>query len=325
MSNKILVISFVLLWLITFLPAWYFLGKLSVYAATPNKKLFSIRFAFLFLVYESIIAAPYIPLIIFGDELPAFIKSIVWAVLLVGVLVGTLRFFAASKIEKILWSIYGYVYDGLNNFYPYEALIEDSVRRLGVISSDNVLDLGCGSGNASAKIAELKPASLTCVDSSKSMMRPIKKKIGSAKANIYIDDALCFLEKSEDAVYDKIVMINVLYAVHDREKLWSELMRVLSANGRIVMTSSDKKGSLVLIKEHLKHRSFFSLLNPKLIAVFVIDALISSFAGTGVFHFISREEMTSEIIEAGGKVSEVERCYGGSKSGVNLIMNIEKS
>lgn len=325
MSNTALAILFAVLWVVTFVPAWYLVGKLAAWAATPGKRLVSPAFFGLFLLYEAVIALPYLPILIFGSDLPGIVRAVAWAVLIAGLLVASLRFFAAKRIERILWWVYGFVYDGLRQFYPYRSLIENAVDRLEVRPTDRVLDLGCGSGNASERIAALRPAALACVDASTSMMRPLRKKLHGYPATLVESDVVAYLKNCPGGSFDKIVLINVLYAVHDRQALWRELLRVVASGGRIVMTSSDRKGSAPLIKEHMSHASLWRLLHPRLLGVFVVDAMISSFAGTGVFHFISKSEMIAEIEAAGGVASRIERCYGGSKDGVNLIMNVEKS
>ncbi len=325
MTNTQLGILFAILWVVTFLPAWYLLGKLVVYSASPGKRLASFSFISLFISYQLVIALPYIPVLIFGTELSGFVKSVVVGIITVGFLLSLVRFFVASRVEKVLWGIYGYVYDGLRYFYPYTHLLSMAAERLEIEPESIVLDLGCGSGNGSLLIANQKPSKLVSVDSSSSMLRPAYKKLKTFDfVTIKKQDALSFLKSAGNEEFDRVLMVNVLYAVNDREVLWRELMRVTKKDARIIMTSSDRDGNFAIIKEHLAHASFFKLLHPKLLGVFIVDSLISSFAGQGVFHFISKEEMIAEIEAAGGKVSDIERCYGGKKDGVNIMATVTK-
>ena len=91
------------------------------------------------------------------------------------------------------------------------------------------------------------------------------------------------------------------------------------------MTTSIAAGSGVIIKEHLQHDRWWRLLHPRLLAVGAIDALISELSRTSVFEFPPRRQLLNEIEQAGGGVSEVERCYGGSQKGVNIICTITHS
>jgi len=158
------------------------------------------------------------------------------------------------------------------------------------------------------------------------MLRPARRKLaGKPCVKISKLDAVEYLKLTPSKSIDKILMINVIYAVHNRDELWQEIMRVVNTNAKIVMTSSDRGGSFAIIKEHLRHGNPIMLLHPKLIAVFIVDSLISTIASTGSFHFISQQEMIDEIQKSGGAVSDVKRCYGGKKDGVNLMMTVTKA
>lgn len=308
------------------MPAWYLFGKLIIHSVNIGKSAKKMSFWTCLFAYFLVIVLPYIPLLLAGEYLSDVVNALVVAALVLAIFLPMSRIFLPGKVESILWGIYGYVYDGLLSFYPYTNLVKKAVDRLKVSSSDEVLDLGCGTGNACVLILKNQPKSLLAADGSASMLKQAKRKLqDSGNTKIYKQDAVKFLKSLPDNSQDKILMINLIYAVHNRAELWQHAIRVIKKEGHIVMTSSDRGGSWSIIKEHLSHHSFLSLLRPKLTAVFLIDGLISSFASSGGFHFISKEEMVNEISQAGGKAEDIERCYGGSQDGVNLMMTIRRA
>jgi ubiquinone/menaquinone biosynthesis C-methylase UbiE len=317
---------FTLLWVITFLPAWFLLGKLVALSFSLRSSLVSVKFWGILILYLFVIALPYLAVLSQLNTASKLLQAIVTAILILSLLIVLVRVFLARRVEAALWWVYGFVYDGLRSFYPYQLLVSRAVERLDPKHDEIVLDLGCGTGNASELIAERKPKHLYMADNSSSMLRQARRKLKRFE-NVAISrqDAVDYLRTLESGKVDKVLLINVVYAVHNREELWAELLRVLTDDGKITSTSSDKEGNFVLIKEHLAHAQWYRLLYPKLIAVFVIDSLISSLASAGTFHFLSQEEITSEIQRSGGKVQDIERCYGGPEEGVNLMMTISKA
>lgn len=317
---------FTLLWVITFLPAWFLLGKLVALSFSLRSSLMSVKFWAMLIFYLFVIALPYLAVLSQLNTASRLLQAIVTAILILSLLIVLVRVFLARRVEAALWWVYGFVYDGLQSFYPYQLLVSRAVERLDPKHDEIVVDLGCGTGNASELIAERKPKHLYMADNSSSMLRQARRKLKRFE-NVAISrqDAVDYLRTLESGKVDKVLLINVVYAVHNREELWAELLRVLTDDGKITSTSSDKEGNFVLIKEHLAHAPWYRLLYPKLIAVFVIDSLISSLASAGTFHFLSQEEITSEIQRSGGKVQDIERCYGGPEEGVNLMMTISKA
>ncbi len=324
-ETQLAILFFAIMWVATFLPVWYLFSKLIVYSLRPKQAVKSLRFWVSLVIYLSLLALPYLLLLQQADTFSSTFKAVLYGLLIFIFAVPLAQIFLSKRIESLLWGLYGYVYDGLLHFYPYKNLVDEAVKRLKIKNNDQVLDLGCGTGNASLKILLQEPKFLQSVDGSSSMLRPAKAKLADFQnVKIYKQDAVEYLRQLESKSLNKILLINVLYAVHNGDELWQELLRVLKDDGLIVMTSSDRGGSLALIKDHLRHASIFQLMHPKLVAVFAIDSLISIIASSGNFHFISQQEMINGIEAAGGKATSITRCYGGEKDGVNLMMTIYK-
>ena len=208
------------------------------------------------------------------------------------------------------------------HFYPYVSLQKLVAENISANKGMSILDLGAGSGNQTVLLADTG-SSIVAVDNSKSMLVRLRKKIRGNhdnKVTVIESDLLAYLKTEKSSKFDAIAMVNVLYTVTDRELLWRELLRVLKPKGRIIVTNSDKGGSLSIIREHTQHKGILSLLRPRLIAVFVIDSLISEMAKTGHFSFISQDKIESEVKRAGGSFNYVTRCYGD----VNILFTVTK-
>jgi ubiquinone/menaquinone biosynthesis C-methylase UbiE len=225
-----------------------------------------------------------------------------------------------------IWNIYGHVYDGLLKLYPYRYLCSTVVEWADPIPGSRVVDIGCGTGNVT-KLLSNSGAKVVAIDNSATMLgrlrKKLRKEIDARKVTVIEGDAVRELENLDDHSVDRVVMMNVLYALGDRHKLWRELGRVTKSEGRIVITNSDRGGSSPIIKEHLQHDSFFSLISPKVIAVGLIDYLISQLASTGQFSFLTLEQIESEAAKFDLTITRSSRIYGGEKDGVNLLLELK--
>jgi ubiquinone/menaquinone biosynthesis C-methylase UbiE len=221
------------------------------------------------------------------------------------------------------------VYDGLNYLYPYRHLLSETQRRLKIAPGDSVLDLGCGTGNLTRLINQNHDVKVVAIDGSTSMLGTLKRKLRSqikqGQVEVVHSEILEFLRRQPDKTFDRIAMVNVVYAVSDRMRLWEEVVRVLKPSGIAVATTSDRTGSWPIIKEHWRNDTKIKLFHPKLLMVSIIDAFISEFSKTSVFNFVPQEELFDEVKAAGGKPSNPGRTYGGDKEGVNIIFDVRRS
>ena len=220
-----------------------------------------------------------------------------------------------SYYEKALWWVYGHTYDGLLKFWPYQNLLRLMLERASIKPGLNVLDLGCGTGNLLAE-AFRYDISATGVDISSSMLKRAEKKLGdeikAGNLKLIKSDVVEFLKTQPDSSYDRILMTNVVYALHNRDQLWEESKRVLKPGGLIVCSTADSTDSHQIVREHLEHRPWYTLLRPRLIGVGVIDGLINAFGYAQKLPFPDEALILEEVKKAGGTVSSLERCYGGA-------------
>lgn len=315
------IVIFVILWLITFLPAWKMLLWLSAYSAGKDS-LLDAKFISIFVGYRFIILAPYLWLVIAGEEyLSNLFISIIFGFLLTGFFIAFVRFFLRDKFVSILWQVYARVYDSLLSFYPYSSLVK-KVAKLANTNGGRVLDLGAGTGNVSKLLNNY--SHLTLVDSSSVMLKKANKKLKS-QFNVAVvqSDLEQYVKEYQGDKLDTVIMNNSLYVVENRNSFWQELSNIVKPGAKIIISNSDKTGSIPIIKEHISHKGFVTLLNPRLVTVFIIDQLISSLSSTGTFSFVSYDYLVSETKEY-FKATFIERCYGGPVNGVNILFILEK-
>ncbi len=233
--------------------------------------------------------------------------------------------FGKERIIDALWQVYANVYDGLLRLYPYRHLLEQMAQTADVQSGMRVIDAGCGTGNMLAMLQNIPDVELIGVDASSRMLRHAPRKFASGHMPHFVHaDVVEFLARQPAQSADVILLSNVLYAIEDRAGLWAELLRVAKPRGCIVVTNSDRGGSAPIIREHMQHASFVSLLHPRLVVVGVVDALISMLARTGQFAFLGEQQIRAEVERAGGQMSPTRRCYGGEQDGVNLLFSVTR-
>lgn len=137
------------------------------------------------------------------------------------------------------WDLYSHYYDSVYHLMPYRKLLWDSYDALDLKPGMRVLDAGCGTGNFEAFIAQKNPPAIQiqAVDFSQSMLARARAKCTGLDSADFVwadlDKRLPFPDNS----FDRIVSINVLYTLPDRDHTMRELMRVLRPGGRMVLTS----------------------------------------------------------------------------------------
>lgn len=313
------------IYVLTYIPAWMLLSKLVSMGIGRNRGLKSATFWLTFIAYQLVILAPYAVYFLFGQNIPTTLTAIITSILGVGILITAIRLFKPQTIAGELWWIYGFVYDGLRHFYPYRNLLTLVESALQLKSGQKVLDLGCGTGNLSEMIMKAHKIQLVASDGSSSMLTRARRKldqIPGASYDLSRADVLDFLRKSPDKSFDRIALVNVVYAVEDRNALWEQLLRVKKVDGIIIVTNSDRNGSSSIIREHLLHDSVWKLFIPSLFLVGIIDYFISDLSKSGLFEFADQNILFAEITAAGGSPKFLTRCYGGQVEGVNILFQM---
>jgi ubiquinone/menaquinone biosynthesis C-methylase UbiE len=308
---------------VTFPLAWMVLARLVARSASRKAMWRSPAFWAEFLLYRLIIFAPYGVLLGLGHWLPAYVPKLVWGWVVLTLALSAVRFTGTDRVVGCLWWLYGFCYDGLRGFYPYRRLIELTTERVGASGTMQVLDLGCGTGNVLEALARSQPnLTLVGVDGSSSMLRKARKKLrrqlAAGNLTLVQADVPAWLRRQAPASFDRIVMVNLLYALPDRPEVWRECLRLLKPRGIIVATTSDRPGSRSIVAEHLQHDRWWKLLSPRLICIGIIDYFINEFARVDIFQFPSEDRLLEEVRVAGGSPGRVTRCYGD----VNILFTV---
>ncbi len=117
-----------------------------------------------------------------------------------------------------------------------------AIDALGILPGHNVLDLGCGPGQAIAQMLPLAfPGRVSGIDQSPTMIgqaqRANRAAIASGRARL----DLGAFEKLpyRDASFDRILASNVAYFWHDGDAVLREVRRVLKPGGRLSIYVTD--------------------------------------------------------------------------------------
>ncbi len=133
-----------------------------------------------------------------------------------------------------------------------EALVE----RLSAVRSQEgaalrVLDLGCGSGASTQAVLDAWSAggrqadglSITGVDASEGMLGQARRKRWPANVTLVVSDAVTYLEALPSGSVDGVLAAYLLRNVPDRNRLVTEVARVLRPGGGVVIHDYSVAGS----------------------------------------------------------------------------------
>jgi ubiquinone/menaquinone biosynthesis C-methylase UbiE len=137
------------------------------------------------------------------------------------------------------WDVYSRCYDSVYSLMPYRKLLWDSYQALDLLPGMDVLDAGCGTGNFELFLAEKDPppVRIEAIDFSAAMLSTAGKKC-RAMAHVRFRQAnLNSALPYPDSTFDRIISINVLYALEDRDRTMREFLRVLKPGGKMIITS----------------------------------------------------------------------------------------
>ena len=163
-----------------------------------------------------------------------------------------------TAVTRTFWRSYFRVYDRMAQAIPYQRLLQDGAKRLSIRSNGLYLDLGCGTGNSTAMIAQELGSggrvigidrSVTAIDLAQAKLIDAN---GIAKVSLWQSDFEHGLEFKHQRI-DGVLANNVIYLVKDPVQTLAEVLRVLKPGAHFVM-SNPKRGaspSKILI-EHLR-------------------------------------------------------------------------
>jgi ubiquinone/menaquinone biosynthesis C-methylase UbiE len=179
----------------------------------------------------------------------------------------------------------------------------------------NILDVGCGTGDLEKCLYDnfgKNDFKITAVDFSEKMLAKARKRNrGNPRINYEVVDADRGIEYGADS-FDRIVMINAMFAVKEKEKLVSDFRRILKKDGILVIV--DPKPDARMIKTiPYAYRKVFSTENmraklslivdfiivfPFAIFVLLLNYVMVLWSQKGLYRFCSDKEFVKMLKEA---------------------------
>jgi ubiquinone/menaquinone biosynthesis C-methylase UbiE len=153
------------------------------------------------------------------------------------------------------WDMYSRVYDSVYQLMPYRKLLWDTYQALELEPGMRVLDAGCGTGNFEHFLHQKNPprVRIDAIDFSAAMLDVASRKNATLDNVEFARGDLGARLPYDDATFDRILSINVLYALPDPDATLRELLRVLKPGGLIVLTSPAPEFAVTaLVVDHFK-------------------------------------------------------------------------
>lgn len=153
------------------------------------------------------------------------------------------------------WNLYSRCYDSVFHLLPYRELLSHAFEALDLRPGMTLLDAGCGTGNFESFIAEKTAPSIRveAIDFSPGMLAVAERKCAGLDYVRFTKGDLNDTLPYADGTFDRIVSINVLYAMSDADRTMRELIRVLTPGGVLVVTSPSPDFKVTaLIADHFR-------------------------------------------------------------------------
>lgn len=239
--------------------------------------------------------------------------------------------------SMLLWRIYAHVYDEILNIIPYQEHVDEILETLfKYVPGGIILDAGCGTGNLEKRIMKRQGDryKVEAVDISRNMLKYAKSKCKSDLVNFNLQDLNKPMEFTS-GFFSAVVMINVLYSLKEPKVFLSEVNRVLSDKGILVLsTPHDRCRNYPIVRDHFKAFVNYNwqskarfiiklLMQLPFFLVFLVINMIISAKGHYYrsFNFFSEKELEELIINSGLRMISIEPGY----SKQNWLLVAQKS
>lgn len=225
------------------------------------------------------------------------------------------------------WDNYACSYDVVQLLHPYNELLDEIVRAADLDSNSNILDVSCGSGNLSERIAlsGIKGLKIEAFDASPEMLDAARRKLADRpNVKIYRAD-MNDLFLHADRSFDVVICSNALYAAKDPIALIEEMARVLRKGGRLVIANPRGVSYAALADIFFEHfggaierrglaRASIGMLRdlPQFLCLIRRNCEIVRCAKNGTFHFPTALEFERILKQNGCPVSSIGSSYAGT-------------
>lgn len=228
------------------------------------------------------------------------------------------------------WNTYATCYDALLQLKPYQNLLQHVADTLDLTPDDSLLDVGCGTGNLLYKIgAEYNHGALAGVDFSHEMLERARTKCNGYNPTFLRTDVNSPLPFG-DGTFNKVVSVNVLYALTDPSATLKEIRRVLKPGGELVLATpksgfdnglilKDHAGSTepdhVWEKPHVSAEREEFVIRKAITDEILIQQMLyvakqnRSIAQTATFHFFTNSELEQLLQDSGFSVTKISPTY----------------
>lgn len=157
--------------------------------------------------------------------------------------------------------------------YYLEATIARTLDCLAPQANERILDVGCGTGLALARLAETQTAlSLAGVDLSAEMLARARSRLPRA---VLLARGEARLLPFADASFDAVVTSNMLHFLAEPARALGEAGRVLAPGGRLIVTDWCRDSFVMFLCEHwlrIRKQPLGRVLNMKELAALAGDA-----------------------------------------------------
>jgi ubiquinone/menaquinone biosynthesis C-methylase UbiE len=225
--------------------------------------------------------------------------------------------------EGIVWSEYAVQYDLMAEMIPaYQeniARLRALITERGLSGNIRVCDLGAGTGNYIAGIADLLPdADYTHLDQDPEMSAIARRKYD--RCGIRVTMVQDFMQRASFASgsFDLIVCVNALYAAAPQELVLRRVKRWLKPDGLFFVIDYGRQARIFdwgwyILKSSIRRRALGKLVTFALNSRHVISSTRrgSSYQSQGGYWLHSTQEFGDKLSEAGFIVEKLEPCYRG--------------
>jgi SAM-dependent methyltransferase len=153
----------------------------------------------------------------------------------------------------VLWNLYATCFDVVAGLAPYQDMLDEVVAALDLRPGLRVLDAGCGTGALEARLAERHPeVEVVAVDASPAMLARARRRTWSVSPRFVDGDIDDFLAK-EKGRFDRVVSVNVIWALADPSRTIEHMANCLAEGGRMVHTTPRWRFRFdVIVARHLR-------------------------------------------------------------------------
>lgn len=232
-------------------------------------------------------------------------------------------------LEGLFWNFYAFLYDTILGLLPYQELLAKSVDALDIRESNlRILDAGCGTGNLASVISVFacRDICLEGIDTSPAMLRRARAKTQKFSWVRYarkdLNQPLPYSARS----FDRVVALNVLYALREPQAILQEFHRILKFGGLLVIANPIASPKVrAILSAHMRmiaakgwRRGLLLFLKtllifPRLIVVIALNVLvIRRLADKNIYHFFDAETLEENLKKANFEVLCCGLAYGDS-------------